>query len=174
MYRERAPQFYVAPSEHSLRGRNTQDCRVRKRTTRDRFDLSKARSVAPPRRFHCWTRLTEVERLAAGHLRRRRRENRRKMKSGTGPRDLRKLTKNLHARLSSHIRKNHFCVTRLPEIITTPEPASPTGCHCQSAHFPKTFFRVYGPPTTMKPYHRLFRCRELTIQPSTRRSWPCR
>jgi hypothetical protein len=39
-----AISFFVSPSEHSLRGRNTQDCRVRKRTTRDRFDLSGTRT----------------------------------------------------------------------------------------------------------------------------------
>jgi hypothetical protein len=53
--------------------------------------------VTPPRRLRCWTRATEVSRLAAGHLRRRQRGNRWRMNRGTRPCDLQKLLKSTHS-----------------------------------------------------------------------------
>ena len=71
---------------HSLRGRDTQDCRVRISTKLDRFDLSGTRSRKHRRGAVCLLdTLTVVKRLAAELLQRRRLENTRKMKPSTRP-----------------------------------------------------------------------------------------
>jgi hypothetical protein len=68
------PRFFVAPPEHSLRGRNTQDGRVRNGTTRDRLYLSGTRSLTHRRGALHTGHAERVVRLTAGHLRRRHRE----------------------------------------------------------------------------------------------------
>jgi hypothetical protein len=79
-YTDTTERFFIAPPESSLRGRNTQDGRVRKRTKRDRFTVvpkhvlisnRRAADTSRKRRHRNSVNRIEVGRLAAGQLHRR-------------------------------------------------------------------------------------------------------
>lgn len=105
----------------------------------------------------CWTRLTVVGRLAAEHLRRRHRGNRRKMNYGTCPCDLQKLVPRPHTRLLPYIRKSSSGDTRRHKKLRTPSPDPRTVASAQlhvvtaNPHPPQAFFAFTGQPRRRRP-----------------------